>query len=68
MLRENHHFDCGRDQLRVDVIDWEDLGLQCVVRLINANGKDWISGGEVSGRKDGALLVLAVAVDVLAVM
>ena len=67
MLRESNYFDCGRDQLRVDVIDEADNGQNCVVRFINANGKAWVSGAEVKGRESGALLGLAVAVGVLAV-
>ena len=45
-----------------------DLGQQCVVRFINVNGKEWISSGELNGRKDRALLGLAGAVGVLAMM
>ena len=45
-----------------------DLGQQCVVTFINVNGKEWISSGELNGRKDRALLGLAVAVGVLAMM
>ena len=40
LLRENNYFDCGRDQLRVDLVDKIDLGQQCAVRLINANGEE----------------------------
>ena len=40
LLRESNYFDCGRDQLRVDLIDKVDLGQQCAMQFINANGKE----------------------------
>jgi hypothetical protein len=40
LLRESNYFDCGRDQLRVDLIDKIDLEQQCAVQFVNANGKE----------------------------
>jgi hypothetical protein len=68
LLRESNYFDCGRDQLRVDLIDKIDLGQQCVVQFINANKKEWVNGAEGNGRSGKALLCLTVAISVLALL
>jgi hypothetical protein len=68
LLRESNYFDCGRDQLRVDLIDKTDLGQQCAVKFINTNGKVWVNGAEGNGQSGRALLYLAVAVSVLALL
>jgi hypothetical protein len=65
LLRES---DCGRDQLRVDLIDKTDLGQQCAVQFINANGKEWVNGAERNDQSRRALLCLAVAVSVLVLL
>jgi hypothetical protein len=49
LLRESNYFDCGRDQLRVDVVDREDAGQQCAVQFINANGRTWVNGAQADG-------------------
>ena len=58
LLREGNYFDCGRDQLRVDVIDREDAGQQCAVQFINANGMTWVNGAQAHGISLLALLAL----------
>ena len=64
LLREGNYFDCGRDQLRVDMIDKEDAGQKCVVQYINANGKKWINGAAKSF-VNSASMAVTVAVGVL---
>jgi hypothetical protein len=68
LLRESNYFDCGRDQLRVDLIDKIDLGQQCAVQFINANGKAWVNGTEGNGQSGKALLCLAAAISVLTLL
>jgi hypothetical protein len=68
LLREGNYFDCGRDQLRVDLIDKNDAGQQCAVGFINANGKVWVNGARATDRKELALLGLAMAVVAFAML
>jgi hypothetical protein len=39
LLGESHYFNCGRDQLKVDVFDQNDTGQNCLKRHIEAYGK-----------------------------
>lgn len=50
LLRESNYLDCGRDHLRVDPIDKIDLGQQCAVQFINANGKAWVNRAKGNGQ------------------
>jgi hypothetical protein len=68
LFRESNYFDCGRDQLRVDLIDKIDPGQQCAVQFINANGKEWVNGTERNGQSGKALPCLAVTISVLALL
>jgi hypothetical protein len=68
LLRESNYFDCGRDQLRVDLIDKSDLGQQCAVEFINANGKEWVNGAQAKVWKGVAMSGWAMAVAVLAIL
>ena len=52
----------------MDLIDKVDLGQQCAMQFINANGKEWVNGAEGNGQSGRALLCLAVAVSVLALV
>lgn len=68
LLRESNYFDCGRDQLRVDLINKRDRGQKCVVEFINANGKEWINGAQASQRMGGLMWGLTMAVAVLTIL
>jgi hypothetical protein len=56
LLRESNYFDCGRDQLKVDLIDCMDAGQRCVVQFINPNGMKWVNGAQAGGIRWLALL------------
>lgn len=68
LLRESNYFDCGRDQLRVNMIDKNDAGQQCAVGFINANGKVWVNGAQANGWKELAALGLAMALGAFAIL
>ena len=52
----------------MDLIDKIDLGQQCAVQFINANGKEWINGIEGNRQSGKALLCLIAAISVLALL
>jgi hypothetical protein len=68
LLRESNYFDCGRDQLRVDLIDKSDLGQQCALGFVNANGEEWVNGAKANGRVRRGILGVAVAVGGLSML
>ena len=66
LLRESNYFDCGRDQIRVDVVDPDDIGQQCVAEYVNANEKEWVNGA--GKREQGKILSILVGMVVGALM
>ena len=66
LLREGNYFDCGREQLWVDVVDGEDEAQNCVLGYINANNRAWVN--EARSVKPFGLVALGGLVGVVMAM